>query len=125
MAASLMPQFFPISSVPSVPETAEPLIAVRLRNRCPRPDDFSPLAAAVARRTDLIQSAKSGRKIVGLGKSALAGSFPCAINIKDDPGLTCSIHQPSRLLVGRERTAQQIIEEECAQRFNGYLRQRR
>jgi len=116
-------QFFPISPIPAVAETAEPLITVRLRYRCSRPYDFPTLAASVARRTDLIQSAKSGRQLVGLGKRPLAGGFPCAINIKDDPGLTCSIYQTPSLLVRGEGSSEQVIEKKRAQRFDGFFRQ--
>ena len=51
-------QFFPISPVPTIAETAEPLITMRLSNRCPCPDDFPTLAAPVARRAHVIQPAK-------------------------------------------------------------------
>jgi hypothetical protein len=118
-------QFFPIASVPTIAETAEPLITVHLSNRCPRSDDFPTLAAPVARSTDLIQSAKRGRQAVGLGKRALAGGLSCPIKIKDGPGAPCSIHQFSRLLVGGEWPSEQIIEQERAQRFDWSLRKLR
>ena len=60
-------QFFPIASVPAVPETTEPLIAVRLSNRCSCPDDFPTLAAPVARSADVIQPAKGWEQIIALG----------------------------------------------------------
>jgi hypothetical protein len=47
-----------------------------------------------------------------------------AIDVKDDPGIACSIHQASRLLVVREGAAEQIIEEERAQGFDGRFGQR-
>src|SRR5262249_24466628 len=65
-------QFLSISAIPTVPKPAEPLITVCLSNRCPRSHDFPTLAAPVARCTDVIQSAKSERQVVGLGKCALA-----------------------------------------------------
>ncbi len=97
---------------------------MRLRNGCPCSDDFPSLAAPVARSTDLIQSAKRGRQLVGLGKRALAGGFTCAVNVKDGPGVSRSIYQSSRVLIVRKWTSEQIIEKEHAQRFDGFLSQR-
>jgi hypothetical protein len=59
-------QFFLISPIPAVAETAEPLITVRLSNRCPCPYHFPALASPVPRCTDLIQSAKIWGEAVGL-----------------------------------------------------------
>jgi len=95
-----------------------------LRNHRARPDDLSALAPRVASGTDVIQPAKSGRQVVGLGKCALAGGFSCAIDVYDHPGVPCSIHQPSRLLVGRQWAGKQIIEKERAQRFDWDLGER-
>ena len=81
-------QFFPIAPVPTVAETAEPLIPVRLRHCCACPDNLSAFASPVARSTDLIQSTKRRREVVSLGKRALAGGFSRAINIKGDPGVS-------------------------------------
>ena len=47
-------QFLSISTVAPIPETAEPLITMCLRNRCARPDHFPTLAAPVARSTHVI-----------------------------------------------------------------------
>jgi hypothetical protein len=44
----------------------------------------------------------------------LAGGFTRAINVKDHPGISCSIHQISRVLVVRERATQHIIEKKRA-----------
>jgi hypothetical protein len=60
-------QFLPIAPVSPTPETAEPLIAMRLRNGCPCSDDFPPLAARVSRCTHVIQSTKRRGQIVSLG----------------------------------------------------------
>jgi hypothetical protein len=54
----------------------------------------------------------------------LAGSFPRPVDIKDHPVVSLSIHQPSRLLVGRERAREQIIKKERAQRFDWSLGER-
>jgi hypothetical protein len=64
-------QFLPILPVASVPETAEPVIAMGLSNRCARPDHFPTLASPVARSTHLVQSAK------GWGKSSVWGKARC------------------------------------------------
>jgi hypothetical protein len=60
-------QFFPIAPVPSVPETAEPLITVCLRHRCACPDTLPAFATSVARSTHVIQPAKGWRQVVSLG----------------------------------------------------------
>ena len=117
-------QFLPIPPVPSIPETAEPLIAMRLRHRCPCSDHLSAFASSVARRTDVIQSAKGRRQGVSLRKRTLAGGFSRAVDVKHHPGVSRSIYQPSRLLVGRERARKQIIEKERAQSLDWFLRQR-
>jgi len=51
----------------------------------------------------------------------LTGSFPRAIDVKDPPAVSLPIYQPSRLLVGCQRAAQQVIEKERAQGFDGSL----
>jgi hypothetical protein len=55
----------------------------------------------------------------------LAGSFPRAVDIEHGPGVALSIHQSSGLLVGGQRTREQIIEKECTQRFDRSLGKRR
>jgi hypothetical protein len=55
----------------------------------------------------------------------LAGGLPRPIDVKDHPGVSCSIHQFSSLLVGSEWATKQIIEKKRAQRFNGRFCQRR
>src|SRR6266849_2111630 len=47
-------QFFSVLPIAPVPETAEPLITMCLRNGCTCPDHFPALAAPVARSTDVI-----------------------------------------------------------------------
>ena len=118
-------QFLSISPVPPVSEPPEPLRTVRLRHRCPRPDHFPAFATPVARRADVIQSAKRRRKLISLRQGALPGGFPRPVNVKDGPGVPSSIHQSARLLVGGERTREQIIEKERAQRFSWFLGERR
>ena|SRR5579859_1326148 len=95
-------QFLPISSIPTVAKRTEPLIAMRLSNRCSRSDNLPAFAASVARSADLIQPARGWRQVFGLGQGALARSFTRAVDIKDGPGVALSIKEPSRLLVGGE-----------------------
>ena len=59
-------QFLSISPIAPIPETAEPLITMRLRNRCACPNNLPTLASGVARSTDLIQSAMRRRSVFGL-----------------------------------------------------------
>jgi hypothetical protein len=89
-------------------------------------DDFPALASSVARCTHVIQSAKGRRQGVSLRKRALTGRVKRPVNIKHDPGASGSSHQsPSLFLVGivSKRTAEQVIEKERAQRFDGGLGQ--
>ncbi|HEY1351158.1 MAG TPA: hypothetical protein VGF67_16180 [Ktedonobacteraceae bacterium] len=118
-------QFFPGAPVPSVSNMAEPRRDLSLRHRGPRPDRLSACAARVSRRTHLVQSTKRGRQVVGLGKRALAGGFPRAIDVEHGPGVSCSIHQSPGLLVVGERASQEISEKKRAQGFDRFLRQRR
>ena len=66
-----------------------------------------------------------------LGQGALAGRLTRPIDIKDHPGVSCSIHQaPGLRLVGvvgvvQERATEQVIETERAQGFDGCFGQRR
>jgi hypothetical protein len=96
-----------------------------LRNRCARPNDLPALATGVASSTDVIQPAERLRQVFALWQGTLPGRFARAINVKDHPGASCSIHEPSRLLVVGKWTALEIIEKECAQRFNWCFCQRR
>src|SRR5579883_976554 len=107
-------QFFPVAPVPSVSEIAEPLRAMRLRYRGPRPDHFPALAAPVARGTYLIQPARGWGKVIRLRKRTLPSRFPRAVDVEDRPAPTCSIRQTPSLLVRSEWTAQQVIEKERA-----------
>jgi hypothetical protein len=53
------------------------------------------------------------------GNARLSGCLPRPIDVKDHPAVSCSIHQPSGLLVGEERATEQILKKEGAQAFNG------
>jgi len=55
----------------------------------------------------------------------LPSRLPRAVDVKDHPAVSRSIHQPSGLLVVGEWASQQIIEKEHAQGFDRFLRQRR
>ena len=89
-----------------------------------RPNHLPTLAAPVARSAHVIQPAKGWGQIFGLGQGALASCLTRAIQIKDYPGISCSIRQASRLLVVGERATLQIIEKERAQGFHRCLSQR-
>ena len=90
-----------------------------------RPYDLSALASGVARSAHVIQPAKGGRQLVGLRQRSLAGCLPRPIDVKDHPAVSCSIHQPSGLLVGGEWATLEIIKKEGAQGFNGRFCERR
>ena len=89
--------------------------------------DLAALAPPVAGGTDIIQPAKGRGEFFYLGQGALAGRLTRAIDIKDHPCVSCSIHQtpdfPGWRLI-RERAAEQIIEKERAQGFDWRLGQR-
>ena len=53
-------QFLPIPPVPSIPETAEPLITMRLRHCCPCPDNLPAFATSVARGADVNLKSTTG-----------------------------------------------------------------
>jgi hypothetical protein len=95
-----------------------------LRDSRAPPDDVPALAPGVVRSTHLIQATLWYRQGFCLWQSALAGSLSCAIDIKDDPGVSRSIHQTPGLLLVRERATKQIIEQEGTQGFDGRLSQR-
>ncbi len=121
-------QFRSVASVASIPKRAEPLVAVGLADDGARPYDLPPLASCVPRGTDLIQPIDwaGGRSSVW-GKAAYAGRLTGAIKIKDHPGVSRSIRQPTNLLLGGvagEWATEQIIEKERAQGFNRCLGQR-
>jgi hypothetical protein len=90
-------QFRSITSVASVPETAEPVITMGLRNRRARPNDLPTLAPGVARGTHLIQSAKGWGQVFAFRQGALTSRFPRAVDVYDHPGVSSSIHQTTRL----------------------------
>ena len=99
--------------------------AVGLTDDGARPYHLAALASGVARSTHVIQPAKGRGQLVGLRQGALPGRLPRPIDVKDHPALSCSIHQPSGLLVGGERATFEIIKKEGAQGFNGRFGQRR
>jgi hypothetical protein len=94
-------QFRSVASVASIAKTAEPVVAMSLRNHRARPDDLPALAPRVARGTDLIQPAKGRGQFFCLRQGALAGRLARPIDVKDHPAVSCSIQQTSALpLVG-------------------------
>lgn len=117
-------QFFSILPVAFVSKTAEPVIAVSLADGCAGTNHLPPFAACVARSTYVIQSAKGWRQIVAFGHSSLPRRFSRPVDVKDGPGLACSIRQATCLVVRSERAAEQVIEKQRAQSFNRRLRQR-
>ena len=93
-----------------------------------RPHHLASLAPRVARGTDLIQPAKGRRQVFSLGQGTLSSRLACAIEIKDHPGVSRSIHQASGLLlvgVGREGAALEIVEKEGTEGFDRFRCQRR
>src|SRR5260370_1344608 len=92
-----------------------------------RPHHFPTLAPGVASRTHVIQPAKGWRQVFGLWQGTLTGRFTRAIDVKDHPAVSRSIHETTRLLlvgVG-EWAALEIIETEHAQGFDWPLRKLR
>src|SRR5712692_2269755 len=61
------------------------------------------LPPPVAGGTDIIQPAKGRGEFFYLGQGALAGRLTRAIDIKDHPCVSCSIHQPPKNEVGYRR----------------------
>ena len=112
-------------AVPFVSETAEPMIAMGLRNRCARANNLPAVAASVARGAHVIQPAKGWRKLIGLGQRTLPRCLSRSIDVEHDPGGSCSIQQDSGLLVGREGPNEQIVEKQRAQGFHRCFCQRR
>ena len=118
-------QFLPVMAVPFVSETAEPMIAMGLRNRCARANNLPAFAASVARGAHVIQPTKGWRKLIGLGQRTLPRCLSRPIDVEHDPGGSCSIQQVSSLLVGREGPNEQIVEKQRAQGFHRCFCQRR
>src|SRR5207249_4966610 len=118
-------QFLPVQPVPSVAETAEPLVTVGLQDGGAGTNDLPTLAPGVARGTDLIQATLGSRQLQVLWQGALAGYLSGAIDIKDKSGLAHAIQQLTCLPLLRERARKQVVEKECAQGFGGRRRQRR
>jgi hypothetical protein len=81
------------ATVPAVAIRAEPVIAVSLTNGCPRTDHLSALTESRARGADVIQPTKGRRQVFRLWQAALPRRLTRAIDIKDHPTLTFSIHQ--------------------------------
>ncbi len=47
-------QFFPVSSIPTVPKRTEPVVTMSLRNDCSRPNNLPAFTAPLARCTDVV-----------------------------------------------------------------------
>src|SRR6266566_4851922 len=118
-------QFLPVEPSASIAERAEPLVGVSLRDGGSGTDDFPPFAPSVARGTDLIQPAQGRRQIRVLGQGPLAGGLSRAIDIKDESGLSLSIHKLASLPLWAQRAREQIVEKERAQGFDGLWGERR
>jgi hypothetical protein len=121
-------QLCAVATVALAAKRAEPLGTVGLTDDGASTHDLAALAPPVAGGTDIIQPAKGRGEFFCLGQGALAGRLTRAIDIKDHPCVSCSIHQtpdfPGWRLI-RERAAEQIIEKERAQGFDWRLGQRR
>ncbi len=119
-------QLLPVATVAPVAKRAEPLETMGLTNDGAGAHHLSTLTPFVARSTDVIQPAKGRGECFCLGQGTLAGCLTGAIEIKDHPGVSCSIHQtPGLLLIGvvREWATEHIIEKKRAHSFNGRLGQ--
>src|SRR5260221_841292 len=111
-------QFLAVLPVASVPETAEPLIGMGLRNNGAGPDNFPTLAPGVASSTDLIQATLSRRQVLRLRQGALAGRPSGAIDVEDLPLDARSIQQLASLPLFGERAGEQILQKEHTQGFD-------
>jgi hypothetical protein len=107
-------QFRSVASVASVAKTAEPLVAMGLRDNCARSDYLPALAPGVASSTHLVQATLWCRQGFCLWQRTLTGRLTRAIDIKDLPLTSRSIHQTPGLLLVRERATEQIIKKERA-----------
>lgn len=85
-------QFCSVASVASIAKTAEPVGALSLRNPRARSDDLPALAPRVARGTHVISPPKGRRQVFCLWQGPLTGRLTRAIDIKDSPGVSHSIH---------------------------------
>ena len=73
-------QFFSVLPIALVPETAEPLRGVGLRNDGAGTHDFPTFVPGVASSTDLIQAAMGRGQVLRLRQGALAASLTRAID---------------------------------------------
>ena len=85
-------QFRSVALVPPVAKRAEPLETVSLADDRARSHHLPTLAPPVARGTDLIQPAKSRGQLFSLRQGTPSGRLTCAVNVKDDPSVSRSIH---------------------------------
>src|SRR5260370_40311080 len=96
-------EFRSVASVAAVAKTAEPLIAMSLRNNRACTDDLPTLAPGVASSTHVIQPPKGRGQVFSLWQRTLTGRFTRAIKITDQPLAARSIHHAPGCLLGRER----------------------
>ena len=112
-------EFLSVASIASVAETAEPLLAVSLRDNGAGTDDLPALAPGVARSADLVQAALWCRQFFCLRPRTLPGGLPRPIDVKDHVGVSCSINQLTDVSLFVQRACEQIGEKERTGRFCG------
>ena len=118
-------QVRPGAPVAAVATGAEPLVAVGLAEDGAGTDDFPALAPGGASSTHVIQPAKGTRPRCCLGPGALTGGLTRASESEAHPKSARSTHQIACLPLLRGRAAEQLVENQGAQGFDGLLGQRR
>ncbi len=119
-------QFLRVSTVAPVAKRTEPLETVSETFDGAGAHHLPPDAAGVERRHRPHPTIDQGEGRSSVwGKAAYAGGLTGAIKIKDEPLTARSIDQVPGLPLERSRTAEQIIEKERAESFDGFRCQRR
>jgi len=84
--------------------------------------DFSAFAPLMAFGTHAVKATRRSRQGLGLGKDTLAGDFPGAIGIRDQPVLPAAIGDPPRISKGL--AGEQVLLEQGPHLLDASLIQR-
>src|SRR5579885_1085670 len=117
--------FLAIPPVPTVAETAEPLMAVGLQDSRAGTHHLTPFASGVARGTHLSQATLRLWKMISTGQGALAGRLTGPVDVEDPPLLALPIPESGDLGVCTQRSDQQIGQKQGTQGFDHWRCQSR
>ncbi len=118
-------QIAPVIAIPSAGKRPKPLVRMDLENRRAGPDHLAALAPHISWSADFVEARLRCWEVGSSWHRSLSRGLPRSIDIEHEPMLPLPIPQTSWFLFFDQGASREIFQEECAQRVNGGLVNRR